>query len=73
MELGKRLTDKDKLVIIDSIKRELENAVKFHKKNPNKQIGKPRIQFYKDQFNEIDRAWLKDLYGHYGVKVTFDL
>lgn len=73
MELGKRLTDKDKLAIIESIKRELEKAVKQYKKKPNQNMGKPRIQFFKNEFDEMGIAWLKDLYGHFGVKVTFDL
>jgi rRNA-processing protein FCF1 len=73
LELGKRLTDKTKLAIIETIKKELERAVKKHKKNPNKEIGKPCIRFYKKQFTEIDEAWLKDLYGHFGVRVSFDL
>ena len=73
MELGKRLTDENKKEIIESIKRELEKSVKHFKAHPNERRGNPMIRFSKSQLNEMDKAWLEAMYGHFGVRVTFDL
>jgi hypothetical protein len=70
----KTLTDKEKLMIIETIKRELILTIEKRRKDPNwKPAGKKtRVQF-KDEFDKMSRIWLIELFGHYGLKIDFTL
>lgn len=65
----RKLTDKDKLDIIEGFKKEMDIAYDMRKSGTFEPSSKEiKLQFPKDSFDEIDRAWLTEMMDHYGVK-----
>lgn len=68
-----RLTDKQKLEILDGFKKELDKSVEDRKDNPNWRIPdiKTKLQFDATQWEEMDRIWITSVLDHMGVNYEF--
>ncbi len=73
----KKLTDKDKLEIIESMKLKMEEGYEERKNLTEDEIQselkkqeEPTV-IIPDEFNEIDKAWILEIFNHYGVNVEF--
>ena len=68
-----RLTDKQKLEILDGFKKELDKSVEDRRHNPNWRIPdiKTKLQFDATQWEEMDRIWITSVLDHMGVNYEF--
>ena len=72
------LTDEIKLSLIDGLRETMErqrikNKGKEYTREELENQPEKRISFYANEFSEGDRVWITEMYGHYGVNVSFDL
>lgn len=68
-----RLTDKQKLDIIEGFKEQLEKSNEARKRDPNWEMPteKTKMVFRKEQFEEMDKIWLETILEHLGVDSEF--
>ncbi len=68
-----RLTDKQKLEILEGFHKELDKSIEARRNDPDWRIAdtKTKIQFDATQWDEMDKIWIISVLDHLGVRHEF--